>query len=80
MSSIQSLFYQAQLAEAAYADFLKFGPDVKAALQDKSNNMSFSDSQASDFVSHWRVVDQLPDTTPDGFSATLFQNTTTHAC
>ena len=76
MSSIQNLFQQAQLAEAAYADFSN--PDVQKAL----TNAGFSSAQAVEFVAHWRVIDQYDNSTGliglfgTGFSATLFQNTT----
>ena len=67
MSTIQDLFQQAQLAEAAYADFS--APDTKKALTDSG----FSVAQATAFVAEWSVVDHIPDTS-SGFSATLFQS------
>jgi len=70
MSTIQNLFEQAQLAEAAYADFLKPNTTPEQALKAEG----FSEAQAADFVTHWRVVSQQPDTVPNGFSATVFQN------
>jgi len=62
MSAITSLFDQAQLAEAAYANFwdselnvLITNPeDVKTALIAQG----FSATQTTEFVKHWRVVDQ----------------------
>jgi hypothetical protein len=79
MSSIQNLFQQAQLSEAAYANFVDSAgnlltnpDDIKAALQDAGNNMRFSSTQATAFVSQWRVVNHIPDTA-SGFSATLFE-------
>jgi hypothetical protein len=78
MSTIQDLFQQAQLAEAAYANFLNSAgdlltnpDDIKAALRDTSNNMSFSAIQATEFVKQWRVVDQSPSLGffDNGFSA-----------
>jgi hypothetical protein len=68
MSTIQELFQQAQLAEAAYADFAAFPNNPKGALEDEG----FSTAQATAFVSQWRVVNHIPDT-PSGFSATLFE-------
>ncbi|EFK96274.1 conserved hypothetical protein, partial [sediment metagenome] len=68
MSTIQNLFQQAQLAEAAYADFGKFA-SPKDALIDNS----FSDTQATAFLADWSVISQQPDT-ENGFSATLFKN------
>lgn len=81
MSTIQNLFEQAQLAEAAYANLWNSGTNsaithpelVKSALQDTSNSMSFSAAQATEFLTHWRVADHLPDT-GSGFSATLFES------
>ena len=56
MNAITDLFQQAQLAEAAYADFAAFPNNPKGALQDTGNNMSFSAAQADSFVKHWRVI------------------------
>ena len=79
MSSIHNLFQQAELSEAAYANFVDSAgnlltnpDDIKAALQDAGNNMRFSSTQATAFVSQWRVVNHIPDTA-SGFSATLFE-------
>ena len=69
MTSIIDIFQQTQLAEAAYANFMRAGlllttdGEVKAALQDPGNKMSFSDAQADAFVKTWQVVDHIPDTT-----------------
>ena len=85
MSTIQELYQQAQLAEAAYANFIAANGGVITnndavirALQDGG----FSAAQAAAFVSQWRVVNQY--TAPftqgvfgTGFSGTLFQNTQT---
>ncbi len=81
MNTIQDLYQQAQLAEAAYANFWSSGTNsvitdaelVKKALQDKTNSMSFSTAQAAAFALEWSVVSQQPDT-ENGFSATLFKN------
>ncbi len=72
MNTIQNLFQQAELAEATYADFSLARP-VKVALTDTATGGGFSASQADDFIKHWRVVSQQPDTLT-GFSATVFQN------
>jgi len=85
--TIQTLFQQAQLAEAAYAAFIdpQTGfvytdtTKIEGALQDQGNNMSFSPNQASDLVKNWRVADQYTAsglfglTDGSGFSATLFE-------
>jgi len=73
MTTIQELFQQAQLAEAAYADFSDPNVSIIAALQNTNNGGSFSLAQATAFVEEWTVVDQLPDT-ESGFSGTLFKN------
>src|SRR3989338_6143668 len=86
MSTIQNLFQQAQLAEAAYADLssaIGNQGELQKALDVAFNGQyggSFSAAQAADFVTHWRVVDQytasglfgLTDGT--GFSATVFKS------
>lgn len=68
MSTIQNLFEQAQLAEAAYADFAAHPNDPIAAL--KAEGMSTA--QATALANEWSVVDQLPNQA-NGFSATLFE-------
>lgn len=76
MSTIQELFQQAQLAEAAYADFA-YPDGAEKAL----TNEGFGETQATELLTHWRVVDQytapaglfgLTDGT--GFSATVFES------
>ena len=86
MSTLQDLYQQAQLAEAAYADLTGAIGNQAALLSalDVANkeqfNGSFSASQASAFVQKWRVVDQYTDsfllgvTDGSGFSATLFES------
>lgn len=68
MTEANKLFEFAELAEASYADFANFSP--KAALT--TNGSSFSNTQAEDFLNHWRIFHHQPDTTL-GFSATLFE-------
>ena len=47
--------------------------DIKQALIDGNNHASkFTATQADDFLTHWKVVAQCPNTTT-GFSGTLFQ-------
>lgn len=77
MSTITSLFQQAQLAEAAYANFLDDAghlittdKQLEAALT--TGDGKFSQSQAADFVTHWEVVHHLPNTA-SGFSGTVFR-------
>jgi len=72
MSMIQDLFQQAQLAEAAYADFSNPNVSTANALQDANNGGSFSEAQAATFVADWSVVSHQPDTL-NGFSATVFR-------
>ena len=73
MSMISELFKYSELALATYAD-LSVGilDDVAiVALQDGGKGMSLT--QAQTFASHWRVIDQLPNTA-EGFAATVFQS------
>ena len=78
MSTIQDLFQQAQLAQAAYAELTGTARNQTALITrlDVANkdtyNGTFSQSQAAEFVKHWRVVSHQPDTS-SGFSATLFE-------
>jgi len=80
MSTIQELFQQAQLTEAAYANFIDpntglpytLNQKITDALQDTGNHMTFSVTQADDFALHWKVITQQANTA-SGFSATLFQ-------
>ncbi len=79
MSAIQVLFQQAQLAEAAYANFSGMSASTPTgAIENALIAEKFSPAQAATFVSQWRVVDQY--TAPftlgvigTGFSGTLFQ-------
>ncbi len=84
MTTIQGLFHQAQLAEAAYANFLSnsgvlltSSADVRTALEASK----FSPAQAATFANTWQLIDQY--TAPSfsdlgldgtGFSATIFKN------
>lgn len=82
MSTTQKLFDQAQLAEAAYGEFLgdhgellSSSDAVKAALQVEG----MSTTQATAFITDWQVVDQYTapsflGLTGTGFSGTVFQN------
>jgi Ca2+-binding RTX toxin-like protein len=84
MNTIQNLFAQAQLAEAAYAD-LAAAIGNNAKLQEvldiafkQTYGGSFSQSQAAAFADEWEVIDHIPDTAA-GFSATIFKNIQTGA-
>lgn len=75
MNTIQDLFQQAQLAEAAYSNFtgMKVSTpisEIRRALT--TGDGKFSSAQAAAFIKEWRVVNQIPDTT-NGFSATVFE-------
>jgi len=69
MNTITSIFEQAQLAEAAYADFSNPNISHLAALQAEK----FSSAQATEFLNNWRVVDHVPNLN-SGFTATLFDD------
>lgn len=77
MTSVASLFEQAQLAEAAYANLVP-GTTLLSELQNTDNGMHFSLTQATAFAAEWEVTDHIPDTV-SGFSATLFRNRQTGA-
>ena len=49
MSTIQDMFQQAQLAEAAYADFSNNKNDPAGALTNAGLGGHFSQAQATDF-------------------------------
>ena len=87
MSIVTSLFDQAQLAEAAYADFLNSAGNLITSatlIQDALKAKGFSTKQATDFADHWQVVSQY--TAPafllgvggTGFSGTVFKNIATN--
>lgn len=77
-----SLFEQAQLAEAAYANFwdditntlITDQAKVIAALKGEDGD-GFSETQAQEFTNNWEIISHQPDT-DTGFSATLFRRKT----
>ncbi len=79
---INRLYEMALLSEASYAN-LELARNVDGsfdltrtenALKDPNfNDMKFSDVQATEFITQWRVVEHQENTT-SGFSATLFEN------
>ena len=68
MNSIADLYQQAQLSEAAYADFDRY-PTVAKALEAEG----MSTAQADDFVTHWKIIAHQTETA-SGYSATLFES------
>ncbi|MCU7864187.1 MAG: hypothetical protein KZQ92_09455, partial [Candidatus Thiodiazotropha sp. (ex Lucinoma borealis)] len=58
------------LSDAAYADFR--GALTETRLKQLLTDSGFTQTQATDFVRHWRVADHQPDTA-SGFSATVFE-------
>ena len=58
--TISNLFEQAQLAEAAYADFWDIGLNTVITTRDdviaRLIAKGFSAAQASEFADHWKVV------------------------
>ena len=80
--SITRTFMNAEVSEASYADFrVALQPDgsyrtsdVIVALKNiGGTDKGFSQTQAADFVKHWRVASHQPDMA-SGFSATLFES------
>lgn len=81
MSTIASMFEQAQLAESAYANFFDAAGNLittDAQLQTALEASDFSKAQASAFSDQWQVISHIPDTAA-GFSATIFKNKNTGA-
>ena len=73
MSTIKELFQQTQLAEAAYANLSGIaGLPGTQPLTSRLTDSGMSESQAADFVTHWRVAHHISNT-ESGFSATLFE-------
>ena len=65
MSTIQDLFQQTQLSEAAYADFMDENGNLLTDDNDVIDALEvngMSQSQAVNFVDRWRVETQIPDT------------------
>jgi len=83
MNTIQNLFQQAQLAEAAYANLWDSNLNQTITATDRviaaltTGDGQFSTSQAAAFVADWSVVSHQPDTLFNGFSATVFRNNAT---
>ena len=76
--NITGVYNNSLLSEASYADFkdidTKDSAQVKTALINIDGpGKGFSQAQAKDFVTHWKVVSHQPDTA-SGFSATLFES------
>jgi Ca2+-binding RTX toxin-like protein len=82
MNTIQTLFQQAQLAEAAYANFSLARP-LQTALTNKATGGNFSAAQAAEFAARYQVISQysVPGISfmDGGFSATVFKDTSTGA-
>lgn len=70
MSTIQNVFQQAQLAEAAYANFLDPNISYLKAL----TNGGMSPVQATAFLADWSVVSQQPNTESKGSASHLISN------
>ena len=74
MSENSKLFEMASLAEAAYADLFKDGAlqTDRAEVKNILIANKWSATQADEFLTHYRVVSQQPNT-DTGYSATLFE-------
>ncbi len=73
MATIQELYTQSLLAQAAYADLVAGTPNISALRVENKSNMTLD--QATDFASKWTVVDQYSDAS--GAGATIFQENAT---
>ncbi|MCF6323460.1 MAG: hypothetical protein L3J89_03905 [Gammaproteobacteria bacterium] len=79
------LYEMSLLSEASYADIesarnadgtFDAGLVEDALMDSNFNDMKFSQTQATEFISQWRVIEHQERTT-SGFSSTLFENITT---
>ncbi|MCU7937651.1 MAG: hypothetical protein KZQ99_22850 [Candidatus Thiodiazotropha sp. (ex Dulcina madagascariensis)] len=61
------------LSEASYADFDISGAITQTDIENALIANGFSNTQASDFITNWKVVSHLPNTST-GFSATIFES------
>lgn len=61
------------LSEASYADFDTIGAVTQTDVENALIAKDFSNTQAADFITHWRVAHHQPNT-PTGFSATIFES------
>ena len=80
MNTNQNLFQQGQLAEASYANLAGISVSTDPELLktrlinlQPDGTYDFSTTQATEFVTHWKVISHQPDQ-PSGFSATLFDS------
>lgn len=69
--NVNDCYQHALLSEASYADLE--GVTTPKQLETILIASGFSDKQAAEFVTHWRVVDHRPNTLVSGFSGTLFE-------
>ena len=79
MTAPMTPFAQIQLAEASYVLFdgmpYKDNEELRRRLMNEGADYKsdFSNAQADEFIKHWQVIGYQKDT-PNGFSATLFEN------
>ncbi|MEW8009676.1 MAG: calcium-binding protein [Candidatus Thiodiazotropha sp.] len=62
----------AVLSDASYSNFEDIDTTDTDDIRDALIARGFSQTQATDFIHHWRIADHQPDTS-SGFSATLFE-------
>ncbi|MCU7873335.1 MAG: hypothetical protein KZQ91_11370 [Candidatus Thiodiazotropha sp. (ex Lucinoma borealis)] len=73
------MYFYALVSVVAYADLegVETSKQLEVALVnidgEVNEDKGFSQTQAEDFVSHWRVARHIPNT-PTGFSATVFES------
>jgi hypothetical protein len=75
MATIQELYTQALLAQAAYANLEK-GQITDLTSLTKEGGMAAA--QAADFANKWTVVAQYDDPSISGLNATIFENMASH--
>ena len=77
--NIENIYKFSELAFAAYAENLTSGMSQELLYSALINNIpgsSFSEQQANELISQYKVVSHKPNTS-SGFSATLFQDVNT---
>ena len=74
MTGNKRLFDMASLAEASYSNFIQNGTlkTSSADVVDILKGKDWSDSQATAFLTHFKIVSQQPNT-GTGYSAAVFE-------
>jgi hypothetical protein len=76
ITTVVTLSQLASTTVAAYGNLLLTN-DLKTQLVDPEGNANFTDAQATDFVARYSLVNQRPNVSFNGFSATVFEDKVT---